>query len=379
MRLGHLCALADRRSRRRLLRGARRTAIGPFEVRDARRAAAGAGSHGAIPPLTRARAEDSLPLRALRRNRLCSREGHPPARRRAERAAQRRGRHLRRRAPRPPRGDPRLRQRAHVRSAPGRRWSRPQHTPKLLTTLERKAELIASLGVEELIVIPSTPTSPSAQRRGVHRRRARRRARRHAGLDRRELPLRPQGPGRPAPARSRRALRDRRAPAAGGRRGDRLLQPHPRAGAGAARWHEADRASRRRRFSCAARSCTATSAGASSAFRPPTSSPRRRSRAPATASTPASPTGAPAAVSIGVRPTFKTGQGRADRGLHPRLRRRPLRQRAAPRVPRAPARRAALRHARGAGRADAPRRRAHARDRPARLLRRRRVANRRPL
>ncbi|MGP0101738.1 MAG: bifunctional riboflavin kinase/FAD synthetase [Solirubrobacteraceae bacterium] len=30
----------------------------------------------------------------------------------------------------------------------------PQHTPKLLTTLERKAELVASLGVRELIVIP---------------------------------------------------------------------------------------------------------------------------------------------------------------------------------------------------------------------------------
>jgi riboflavin kinase / FMN adenylyltransferase len=30
----------------------------------------------------------------------------------------------------------------------------PRHTPKLLTTLERKAELIASLGVSELIVIP---------------------------------------------------------------------------------------------------------------------------------------------------------------------------------------------------------------------------------
>jgi riboflavin kinase/FMN adenylyltransferase len=30
----------------------------------------------------------------------------------------------------------------------------PQHTPKLLTTLERKAELIAELGVQELIVIP---------------------------------------------------------------------------------------------------------------------------------------------------------------------------------------------------------------------------------
>ena len=30
----------------------------------------------------------------------------------------------------------------------------PQHTPRLLTTLERKAELIASLGVREMVVIP---------------------------------------------------------------------------------------------------------------------------------------------------------------------------------------------------------------------------------
>jgi len=33
----------------------------------------------------------------------------------------------------------------------------PQHTPRLLTTLPRKAELIASLGVEELMVIPFDP------------------------------------------------------------------------------------------------------------------------------------------------------------------------------------------------------------------------------
>ncbi len=33
----------------------------------------------------------------------------------------------------------------------------PQHTPRLLTTLPRKAELIASLGVKELIVIPFDP------------------------------------------------------------------------------------------------------------------------------------------------------------------------------------------------------------------------------
>ena len=51
------------------------------------------------------------------------------------------------------------------------------------------------------------------------------------------------------------------------------------------------------------------SAGASSASRPPTSSPTRRSPVPGTASTHASPTGDPAAVSIGVRPTFKTGRG----------------------------------------------------------------------
>jgi riboflavin kinase/FMN adenylyltransferase len=34
----------------------------------------------------------------------------------------------------------------------------PQHTPKLLTTIDRKAELIASLGVQELIVIPFDAT-----------------------------------------------------------------------------------------------------------------------------------------------------------------------------------------------------------------------------
>jgi riboflavin kinase / FMN adenylyltransferase len=34
----------------------------------------------------------------------------------------------------------------------------PQHTPKLLTTLERKAELVESLGVGELIVIPFDAT-----------------------------------------------------------------------------------------------------------------------------------------------------------------------------------------------------------------------------
>ncbi len=55
----------------------------------------------------------------------------------------------------------------------------PQHTPKLLTTLEVKAELVAALGVQELIVIPFDADFARTQRTGVHRRCARRHARRH--------------------------------------------------------------------------------------------------------------------------------------------------------------------------------------------------------
>ena len=70
----------------------------------------------------------------------------------------------------------------------------------------------------------------------------------------------------------------------------------------------AARAARRARSSFARRSSAATGAGASSASRPPTSSRRTAWRAPATASTRASPTGVPAAVNVGVRPTFGTGR-----------------------------------------------------------------------
>ena len=186
--------------------------------------------------------------------------------------------------------------------------------------------------------------------------------------DRRELPLRAQGAGRPAPAAGRRALRHDRAPAARGRRRDRLLEPHPRARAGG-RGGRGQPPARRAASSSAARSPTATSAGASWASRRPTSCPTRRSRAPGTACTPASRPSAPT-----VRSERRAGGGqhrrapdlpdrprRADRGLPARLRRRPVRADAVPGLPRAPARRAALRHGRGARRADAPRRRADAR------------------
>ena len=51
----------------------------------------------------------------------------------------------------------------------------PQSAPKLLTTLEQKADLIAALGVEELIVIPFDGERMSQTGAGLHRPRARRR------------------------------------------------------------------------------------------------------------------------------------------------------------------------------------------------------------
>ena len=211
-------------------------------------------------------------------------------------------------------------------------------------------------------MIPFDAEFAAAHRGRVHLRGARRRARRRAGRDRRELPLRAQGAGRPAAARRRRALSDGRAPAAGGGRGDRLLQPHPRSGA-RRRGGPGRAAFSAPRFSCAARSSTATSAGASWAFRPPTSCPRRRSCAPATGCMRAWPNGSSGCRQHRRAPDVRDRPRRADRGVPDRLRRRPVRQHAAPGLPRAPARRAAVRHARGADRADAQRRGAHARDR----------------
>ena len=73
-------------------------------------------------------------------------------------------------------------------------------------------------------------------------------------------------------------------------------------------------ASSARRSRCAARSSAATGAAARSATRPRTSSPTTATRPRATASTPAWRRGTPrarhpAAVNVGVRPTFNTGRG----------------------------------------------------------------------
>ena len=72
----------------------------------------------------------------------------------------------------------------------------PGTQPKLLTTLDRKAELIASLGVEELVVIPFDGDFAARSAAGLRRPRPRRARRGDACQRRRELPLWPQGPGR---------------------------------------------------------------------------------------------------------------------------------------------------------------------------------------
>ena len=73
----------------------------------------------------------------------------------------------------------------------------PGHEPRLLTTLERKAELVASLGVDELVVIEFDASFAAQSAAGLRRRGARRAARRDARQRRRELPLRPPRAGRP--------------------------------------------------------------------------------------------------------------------------------------------------------------------------------------
>ncbi len=118
VRLRHLRALADRRSRRRLLpdaAGAPRS--GRSRSRTPRRYRR-AASRGSMRRCSRSSARSSW-----RGTRLSVRERDSPARSRAPRA-QRRRRHLRRRAPRPPRGHRGRRQRAHASSPIPSRWSR---------------------------------------------------------------------------------------------------------------------------------------------------------------------------------------------------------------------------------------------------------------
>ena len=168
-------------------------------------------------------------------------------------------------------------------------------------------------------------------------------------------------PGRVRDARGR--ARDRR------RRGH-LLEPHPQPDRGGG-----DRARQRvPRLAVPAPRPGRPRRQARAHARLPDRQPRartRRSSTPATASTPAarpssstgSGAGGPPRPTSACGPTFVTGPRAARRGVPARLRRRPLRPRAAAGLPLAPARRAAVRLGRRAGRPDGARRRRHAPDR----------------
>ena len=292
----------------------RRTAIGPFDVsrraspppRARRAAGSDAADRAAVGarPGARRRAARRIGCAAVKVTRL------PDVERAAERSVAVGtfdGVHLGHREV-----IARLRQRAHVRSAPGVGGRPAAHAEAADDARSARPSWSPRSACEELIVIPfdaelrqalapaSSSTTCSSAR---------------------------SAPGRSRSARTSASATRRRATRAAGRRralrhasctrcSRSTARSSPRATSAAscspARWSRPNRLLGAR-FSCAARSCTATSAAASSASRPPTWCPTRRSRAPGTASTRAWPraTGSPrpAAVSIGVRPTFKTGRG----------------------------------------------------------------------
>ena len=185
----------------------------------------------------------------------------------------------------------------------------PEAAPKLIMPFEIKRDVIEGLGVEELVVIPfdeefSTIAaeefcSPDPGR-DAGRRAGSRWGRTSASAPRRRATREMLA--------SRERVRDPGRAAGRGRRRDRLLDPDPR------RWSPPAR-SRARCAASARRSCSrgrwsrATGAAASSASRPPTSCPPTTCVCPGHGVYAAFANGQPAAVNVGVRPTFETGRG----------------------------------------------------------------------
>ena len=186
----------------------------------------------------------------------------------------------------------------------------------------------------------------------------------HAGVGRRELPLRPPAGRRRRCCARRTAFETARRAAGRGRRRDRLLDATSAASSRPATSTQADALPRRAVPDRAASSSTATSAGATLGF--PTANlvpddalvvpEPRRLRLPRGGRGDGEWRWRPAAINVGVRPTFETGRGVLveaylldfDGDLYGRELRLDFLAPAA--------RRAALRQRRRAGRADAPRR-----------------------
>ena len=184
----------------------------------------------------------------------------------------------------------------------------PEAAPKLIMPFAVKRDVIEGLGVEELVVIRFDREFASIDPVDFCERDPGRQARRRARLGRRELPLRRRAKGTPELLASRDGVRDRGRAAGRGRRRDRLLDPDP----GPGRRRRGRRVAGRflgAPFMVEGEVAAAIGAAARSASRPPTWSPTTPSSAPGTASTRRFANGRPAAVNVGVRPTFETGRG----------------------------------------------------------------------
>ena len=237
---------------------------------------------------------------------MAQHRGHLAARRGAA-PAPRRDRHLRRRPPRPPGGDQRGRHGAHLRPASAR-GDPPGGAAEADHALRVKRDVIEGLGVSELVVIPFD--EEFAQRSAedfieqvlVEKLGAEQVS---VGENFRfgakakgdpEMLAAPRRSSRPGSCRWSRST----------------ARPSPRPGSGPwsrpVTWRRRGAASARRSWS-RARWSAATSAAASSASRPPTSSPTTASSIPGHGVYAAFANGVPAAVNVGVRPTFESGRG----------------------------------------------------------------------
>ena len=189
----------------------------------------------------------------------------------------------------------------------------PDSAPKLLTSLETKADLIAGLGVQELVVIPFDGSFAAQTAQEFIDHELVEPARRRARVGRRELPLRQPRARRRGAAAAAGRVRDARG--RGWSSSTARSSPRPTS---AGWWRPATwrprRASSARPFHMRGDDRPRRQARAHA--RLPDRQPGARRRGwscPTTASTPAAPRSTArshvAAVNVGVRPTFKTGRG----------------------------------------------------------------------
>ena len=184
----------------------------------------------------------------------------------------------------------------------------PAALPKLIMPFSVKRDVIDGLGVEELVVIPFDEEFAQRSAEDFIE---------HVLIEKLGADARSRSARTSASAPRQRATRRcwRAAPSSrpGWCRWSRsTARPSPRPGSALwsppATWRARATASAPRSWS-RAKSSRAISAAASSASRPPTSSPTTASASPGHGVYAAFADGVPAAVNVGVRPTFETGRG----------------------------------------------------------------------